>query len=153
MQLNIVHSPWDPLFGPSSSFKVLHSRFAESLPFPDALAGAVTYLLEAGLGIVAARSTWHACRIGYGLVVVGMALAGLVLVALQGIAIHHFCLLCTMSAAISWLILVLVIGDVVALWHKRESGGRAVMAFSTQVPPSMSRPRHGFPAAPRSDAQ
>ena len=113
VQLNLIHGPWDPVFGAASSHQVLHSRFAEALPFPDALAGAIVYAVEAGLAIAVSRSTQQTWRVLYVVVVLGMAAGGLALLGLQAAFIHHFCLLCLTSAAISWVIAVIMAADAI----------------------------------------
>lgn len=109
-QLGLVARVPDPIFGSASSQAVLHSRLSRALPVPDALIGAATYLLELALAIwvavVERRSSAHPwLRTAYGAVVVGMALAGAGLTAVQAFWVQSFCSLCLLSALVSWVIL------------------------------------------------
>ncbi len=103
---------WDPLFGGASTEAVLHSRLSRALPVPDALLGAAAYLFECALAIwlaVAERRgqgrPWS--RTVYGAIVVGMAVAGAGLVAIQAFYVRAFCSFCLVSALVSWAILPL----------------------------------------------
>jgi Vitamin K epoxide reductase family len=96
-QLGLTRSVWDPLFG-SGSERVLH--FIPS-PIPDAALGALAYACELVLVLAGARRRWLR------LLGTALALAALGLVALQAFAVHAWCFLCLMSAAISLAIAAL----------------------------------------------
>ena len=121
VQLDVFHSAWDPVFGGASSDRVLHSSFAEALPFPDALAGAVGYFAEVALGVVIGRSNRRWWSIAYGFIVVAMAAAGIVLTALQAVVVHHYCLLCITSAAVSWAVAAVAAPDLHAIIRRVAS--------------------------------
>ena len=54
-QLRLTSSVWDPWFGPASSEAVLNL----ARPIPDALLGAVAYVLEAILTAVGGQERWR----------------------------------------------------------------------------------------------
>lgn len=118
-QLGFVPAVWDPLFGSSSSARVLHSPLSRMLPVPDAALGALGYLVDAILTIVGGEQRWRT-RPGVvlllGLVAAGMALASLGLVGYQALVVRRFCTLCLASAALSFVILPLAWREAAAAW-------------------------------------
>jgi uncharacterized membrane protein len=104
VQIGAVAAPWDPLFGGSSSMRVLHSAFSRALPVPDAALGAAAYAVEIALTLAGGARRWHTrprTVVASGAVAAALALGSIVLVALQVTVIRSGCLLCLFSAAIS----------------------------------------------------
>ena len=112
-QLHVIGGVWDPLFGSTSSEAVLTSSLSRALPVPDAALGAVAYLAEAVLAWASGRFFW--ALVGFAVVLVGLAAAGLILLLTQVLIVHAFCFLCISSAAISLVNLVLGRADIAAL--------------------------------------
>lgn len=107
VQLRVLGPAWDPVFGDGSQ-QVLHSAFSRSLPFPDAALGLVAYLADVGLGLTGGPSRWRTRpwpAYLLALVVLGAALGGMALVAVQALVVHAFCSLCLLSAGLSVAIL------------------------------------------------
>jgi len=95
---------WDPLFGARSTRAVLFSSLARRLPFPDAAAGAVAYLVEAITVSVGGDERWRSrpwLVLAYAAVALGLGLAGVALVVAQPLIAGGWCTLCLASAGIS----------------------------------------------------
>jgi hypothetical protein len=122
-QLGVVATAWDPVFGDGTA-RVLTSMPAGALPVPDALLGAVVYGLEVVLLVgarVAAPGTRSVLIVLLGALAAVMALAGLVLVALQALVIGAWCLLCLASAGISWAIALVAVPEAVSAIRARRA--------------------------------
>ena len=105
-QVGLVAAPWDPIFGASSSERVLRSSLSRALPMPDASMGAIGYLVEIVLVAIGGADRWRVhprIVLAYGVVVVGMALISLGLVIAQAFVLHAGCALCLTSALISFV--------------------------------------------------
>jgi len=131
-QVGIVAAPWDPIFGSASSAQVLDSTVSRALPVPDATLGMLGYLGEVVLGAVGDEERWHTqpwLVALYGLLVLGMGLASFGLLFVQAFLVHAWCLLCLLSAAISFTLLALASREALAtlryLESEREGGGPA----------------------------
>jgi uncharacterized membrane protein len=118
-QLELVAKVWDPLFGPASSARVLHSALSRALPVPDALLGALAYAAELAAGLVAWRWPRRPVLLAYGAIAALLALSSVGLVAIQALVVRHFCLLCLASAAISWAVAALVVPESLAAMNNR----------------------------------
>jgi Vitamin K epoxide reductase family len=102
-QLGWVTSVWEPFFGDGSR-RILHSAVSRMLPVPDASLGAAGYCADVVLGSVGGTDRWRSMPrlvLLFGAVVGAMALAAVVLVAVQAFAYHTGCTLCLASVAIS----------------------------------------------------
>jgi uncharacterized membrane protein len=128
-QFGVLTRVWEPFFG-SGSQAVLHSGIARSLPFPDALLGAVGYGIEVVTGLIGGANRWRAMPwivLVYGLTIVGLGLASLLLLIFQPVLLHAWCTLCLLSAAISLSIVGPALDEVVAslqfLRRERRQGG------------------------------
>lgn len=107
VQTDLVSHAWDPVFGRGSDH-VLRSAFSRSLPFPDAAAGLVAYLVEAGLGLTGGADRWQrrpVLPLLFDATGLGLAVAAVALVVLQATVVGSWCLLCLCSAALSLSIL------------------------------------------------
>ena len=115
-QLGIIPVPWDPIFGSTSSERVLHSFIARTLPVPDATFGALGYLSEVVLlAAVGGHERWRLhpwVVVLYGLVVLGMGLVSIGLVLMQAFVVQSWCTLCLLSAATSLTILAVASREV-----------------------------------------
>lgn len=108
-QLGWIATVWDPVFGPRSSTLVLHSDFSDALPISDAAVGAVAYAIEAVLATTLAVDASPRVNALYVVLLLGTAAVAAILTALQLFVIHHLCLLCLISAALSSTIAVLAL--------------------------------------------
>jgi hypothetical protein len=107
VQTDVVTRAWDPVFGRGSD-QVLRSSFSRSLPFPDAAAGLVAYLVEAGLALTGSGDRWQRrplLPLLFDATGLGLGAAAVVLVLLQATVVGSWCLLCLCSAALSLSIL------------------------------------------------
>lgn len=103
-QLGAVAAPWDPLFGPASSARVLHSVVSRMLPVPDAAVGAVAYAAEIVLDLAGGAERWRThpwLVLAFAAVAVALGLAGVVLALVQVLVVRSGCTLCLCSAAAS----------------------------------------------------
>ncbi len=103
-QLGLVAQPWDPLFGPASSERVLHSALARALPVPDAALGMVGYAAELATDLAGGPDRWRThpwLVLLFGVVAAGLALVGLALIGVQILVVHSGCTLCLASALLS----------------------------------------------------
>ena len=117
-QLHLIGGVWDPIFG-GGSRAVLRSSFSRSLPVPDALLGALSYVAEITLDLTGPTDRWRSkprLVLTYGAAVTTMAAVSFLLVALQIFAFGQLCALCLASAAVSWTVAVLAANEVAAAW-------------------------------------
>ncbi len=120
-QLGAIAAPWDPLFGPASSGRVLHSALARALPLPDAALGAFAYGLELVADLAGGSERWRThpwIVLAFGAIAAALALVGAALVVVQAAVVRSGCTLCLCSALIS-------IGVAIAV----ASGGEVQAAF------------------------
>src|SRR5512140_3248881 len=93
-QLGAVAAPWDPLFGPASSARVLHSALSRALPLPDAAVGAIAYAAELAADLVGGDERWRThpwIVLAFGAIAAALALAGASLVVLQAAVVRAGC--------------------------------------------------------------
>lgn len=115
--------PWDPVFGPESSVRVLHSAVSRALPVRDAALGALGYALEVILALAAESPVWRRSSVRralYGALASAMALGGIGLMVVQAAFVRSFCFLCLVSSALSCVIAVLALLD---LRHETDRRG------------------------------
>jgi uncharacterized membrane protein len=121
VQLGAVGAAWDPLFGPASSGRVLHSALARALPIPDAALGAIAYAAELAADLAGGRERWRTrpgLVLAFGAVVAALAVAGAGLILVQAAVVRAGCALCLCSALLS-------IGVAIAV----AAGGEVQRAF------------------------
>lgn len=97
-------APWDPIFGPAGSERVLHSALARALPVPDAALGMLGYAAELVADLAGGGRRWRThpwLVLLFGAVVAGLALVGLALIGVQVFVVHSGCTLCLASALLS----------------------------------------------------
>lgn len=131
-QLNIVAHVWEPFFGEGSRVILKESSIAHLLPIPDALLGAILYLLDAVADLIGGSDRWRTAPwavLLLGLVSGALGVGGVVLAVCQPVLFGAFCTLCLASAVCSILMAAAVAPEVLAtVQHlKRERGqGRSV---------------------------
>lgn len=116
-QAGWLENVWEPFFGHGTA-AILHSSVARALPVPDALLGAGAYLVESVLELLGDEARWRSRSVLTALnmmLVLAMGLAGLALVAAQGLVFHAWCTLCLLSASCSLAILALGADEIVAV--------------------------------------
>lgn len=102
-QLRIIKHVWDPSFG-NGSERILNSSVSRVLPIPDALLGALGYLLDVVSGVIGGPSRWRTMPwivIIFGIAVGPLGMVSILLVILQPLQFHAWCTLCLASALIS----------------------------------------------------
>lgn len=102
-QLEVVSDVWEPFFGDGSR-RVLTSEVSYILPIPDAVLGALSYLLDAVTGVVGSRLRWWKqpwLVVLFGVAVGPLGAISVLLVILQPVMFDAFCTLCLASAVVS----------------------------------------------------
>lgn len=131
-ELHWVTTPWDPIFHQGTK-DVLFSPISRGFPVPDALLGALVYLLELVLLLLGDEDRWMSQP---GVVLLGtlnglgLAGASLVLLILQPAVIHAGCLLCLCSTAVSFILLQRSLSEAVAAFQHltgRRAEGRSTI--------------------------
>jgi len=88
--------------------------------------GALGYAVEFVTTLAGAADRWHShpkLVLAYGVIVVAIGVAGLILVVLQAFVLHAFCTLCLLSATISVVIAFLARGEVLASFKVLTKNG------------------------------
>jgi uncharacterized membrane protein len=102
-QMGVLSSVWEPFFGNGSEI-ILKSSVSRILPIPDALLGALGYVVDAASGIIGGRDRWRSMPwivIVFGVAVGPLGMVSILLVILQPVLFHAWCTLCLASAVIS----------------------------------------------------
>jgi uncharacterized membrane protein len=117
-QWGVITSVWDPFFGQGTA-NVLTSEAAQNmdrwLRIPDAAFGAWGYLSEAVLGLVGSTRRWQYrpwMVILFGIDVIPLGGVSAILVVLQGFVVGSWCTLCLVTAAISFILVVMAYDEV-----------------------------------------
>jgi uncharacterized membrane protein len=117
-QWGVITSVWDPFFGQGTA-NVLTSEAAQNmdrwLRVPDAAFGAWGYLSEAVLGLVGSTRRWQYrpwMVILFGIDVIPLGGVSAILVVLQGFVVGSWCTLCLVTAAISFILVVMAYDEV-----------------------------------------
>ncbi len=116
-QAGVFDRVWEPFFG-AGSVAILHSTVARMLPIPDALLGAVAYLVEFVLELWGDEERWRRRTLLTAVnmaLVVAMGLGSVGLVAAQGLLFHAWCTLCLASACCSFAIVALSYDEIRAV--------------------------------------
>ncbi|MFC5972285.1 vitamin K epoxide reductase family protein [Halomarina salina] len=141
-QLGVLDTVWDPFFGDGTR-AVLTSKLSESLPVPDALLGALAYVVDCVLELVGDEDRWRTqpwvvLALGANVSMAGLVSIGLAIV--QPTVIGAWCTLCLASATLSVVILGLASDELLAscqyLRRVHDDGGSLWTAFwkgSSQV--------------------
>ncbi|QSW98630.1 vitamin K epoxide reductase family protein [Haloterrigena alkaliphila] len=116
-QLEYIDAVWDPLYDPGTH-AILTSQVSEAFPVSDAGLGAVAYAIEALMGFMGDRRRWRTMPwmvAFFGVVVIPLGFAQVLLVIMQPILVGTWCTLCLLSAfGMLWMI-SLSVDEVVAM--------------------------------------
>jgi len=116
-QLGYIHSAWDPFFGTGTEH-VLTSKVSRAWPISDAGLGAVTYLLETLSGFMGGVERWRTMPwmvALFGILVIPLGAASIILVILQPVAVGTWCTLCLVTAAAMLIMIPLAVDEVFAM--------------------------------------
>lgn len=142
-QLGSIDTVWEPFFG-NGSRTILESKVSYILPVPDALLGALSYLLDAITGLLGSRRRWWKrpwLVIVFGVAVGPLGVISVILVILQPVLFDAFCTLCLASAVVSVAMIGPAMDEVLAslqyLKSARQQGRSVWQAFwgSKGAPP------------------
>lgn len=106
-QLEVLKNVWEPFFG-NGSRKILTSSVSNILPVPDAVLGALGYLVDAVTGVIGGKDRWRTMPwivIIFGLAVGPLGAVSILLVVLQPVMFDAWCTLCLASAVVSVLMI------------------------------------------------
>ena len=127
-QLGHVDHAWDPFFG-TGTFRVLTSEVSRAWPVSDAGLGAFAYMLEVWMGLMGGRARWRTMPwmvLLFGILVIPVGVASIVLVILQPVAVGYWCTLCLGTAGAMLAMIPFAVDEVVAmaqfLAHARREG-------------------------------
>lgn len=116
-QFGHIDAAWDPFFGPGTE-QILTSDVSRMFPVSDAGLGAVVYALEVLMGLMGDHRRWRTMPwmvAGFGVLVIPLGVAQVVLIMLQPIAVGTWSTLALLSAAGMLLMVTLSIDEVVAM--------------------------------------
>jgi len=116
-QFGHIDGAWDPFFGPGTE-QILTSDVSKMFPVSDAGLGAVVYALEVLMGLMGDHRRWRTMPwmvAGFGLLVIPLGVAQVILIMLQPIAVGTWSTLALASAAGMLLMVTLSIDEVVAM--------------------------------------
>src|SRR3546814_935165 len=116
-QLGHIDSAWDPFFGAGTE-QILTSDVSKMFPVSDAGLGAVVYSLEVLMGLMGDHRRWRTMPwmvAGFGILVIPLGMAQVILIMLQPIAVGTWSTLALASAAGMLLMVTLSIDEVVAM--------------------------------------
>lgn len=116
-QLGYLPDAWDPFFGDGTR-KVLDSDISKMWPVSDAGLGAAMYLIEVLSSFMGDRRRWRTMPwmvAIFGLAVVPLGVASIVLIILQPLAVGAWCSLCLFTAFLMLLMIPLSLDEVVAM--------------------------------------
>jgi hypothetical protein len=126
-QLGYLDGVWDPFFGGSSEL-VLNSSMSHSLPISDAGLGGIAYSFEFLMGYMGGPSRWRTMPwmvTIFGILVIPLGLAHIFLVMSQPVAVHEWCTMCLLAAAVMLPMIPLEVDEVVAMFqHVRDARRR-----------------------------
>lgn len=116
-QLGYTHVLWDPVFQ-NGTIDVITSKISKDFPVPDAGMGAMAYSIEALMGCKGGTRRWHTMPwivVLFGILVVPLGLASIILITLQPIIVGHWCFWCLLTAVCMLIMISLTIDEVVAV--------------------------------------
>jgi uncharacterized membrane protein len=141
-QWKLISHVWDPVFK-DGTMKVLDSdvshKITDWIRLPDAIFGALAYLSDIIFTWAGSTNRWKDrpwLVFIFGLDIIPIGCVSLILVALQGLAVGHWCFPCIVSAVISLILVFLAYGEVAAsiryvleIWKRTKSITTAWYAF------------------------
>ncbi len=134
-QLDVISSVWEPFFG-NGTVTILNSPVSNVLPIPDAVLGALSYLLDAVAGIIGNGKRWKTkpwIVVLFGIAVGPLGLISVMLVVFQPVLFNAWCTLCLTTAVISVVMIGPSMDEVLAsfqyLKRVKHSGESVWKAF------------------------
>jgi uncharacterized membrane protein len=134
-EIGFIRNVWEPFFG-NGVYVVLDSPLTRKLPIPDAVLGALGYLLETVLILAGNSNRWHDqpwLVTSYGLVAICLGMVSLLLLVYQTVLLRVWCTLCIISAIISTGLMVPALNELFAccqfLKRSAVQGNSAWRAF------------------------
>lgn len=115
-QLGHADTVWEPFFG-SGTVRILESEVSKAWPVSDAGLGAMAYMVELLSTIMGDPRRWRTMpwMVGvFGLAVIPLGLASIILIIMQPLVVGEWCTLCLISAASMLLMIPLSLDEVVA---------------------------------------
>jgi hypothetical protein len=116
-QLGFIDWAVDPFFA-DGTVQVLESNVSRAIPVSDATLGAVAISLEGLMGFMGSESRWRTMPwmvTFFGILVIPLGVAHVVLVILQPVMVGTWCTLCLATAGLMLLMIPLAIDEVVAM--------------------------------------
>ena len=116
-QLGFIEWAADPFFA-NGTVWVLESNVSRSFPVSDASLGAVAITLEGLMGFMGGPQRWRTMPwmvSFFGLLVIPLGVAHVVLVILQPVVVGTWCTLCLATAGLMLLMIPLAVDEVVAM--------------------------------------
>lgn len=136
-QWKLIPNAWDPVFGDGTE-KVLVSDISHEITrwvrLPDAVFGALAFLSDIVFAIAGCRERWIYrpwLVILFGLDVIPIGCVSLILVALQGMAVGHWCFFCIITATISTVLVFLAYSEVYCTFVYLHEIWKRTKNFST----------------------
>jgi len=141
-QLGLTDEVWDPVFGLQTA-QVLDSALSHAMSrwfrIPDALLGAIAYGADVIFVLAGSTRRWQYrpwLIATFGIVVIPLGLASLILVAMQAFLVGAWCFLCLITALLSIALIVLAMDEVVSstlylkrVWEKSRRFDRVWHTF------------------------
>lgn len=123
-QVGLIPPVWDPFFGSASSEAVLHSVIEKYILIPDSALGILGYLADIALDSLGDRARWRSmpvATLAFCATLAALGFVSMILVITQGVVVRHWCTLCLVSAAVSFIALAWGFGEsLAALQHLRR---------------------------------
>ncbi len=116
-QLGYITHAWDPFFGDSTQL-VLNSNMSHMWPVSDAALGTAAYTLEFLMGYMGSPARWRTMPwmvAFFGILVIPLGLAHILLVISQPLIVGYWCTLCLLAAAIMLPMIPLEVDEVIAM--------------------------------------
>lgn len=130
-QLGYIDHVWDPLFGEASE-RVLSSDMSHMWPVSDGALSAFSYTFEFLMGWMGAPSRWRTMLwmvTLFGILVLPLGLAHIVLIISQPVVVGSSCTMCLLAAAIMLPMIPLEADEVIAMGQhvrRRVRAGESV---------------------------
>jgi hypothetical protein len=116
-QLGYIDYVWDPFFGEASE-RVLGSEMSHMWPVSDGALGAFSYTFEFLMGWMGAPSRWRTMPwmvTFFGILVIPLGLAHILLVISQPVVVGSWCTMCLLAAGIMLPMIPLEVDEVIAM--------------------------------------
>lgn len=120
-QLGYVDRVWEPFFGEGSR-RVLDSNLSHAWPISDAGLGATAYTFEFLMGFMGSTARWRTMPwmvLAFGVLIIPLGLAHIVLVISQPVIVGQWCTLCLLAAAVMLPMIPLMADEVAAMIQYR----------------------------------